>query len=100
MAVIKLLSIFNMILSKFQAIEVAVQLPLMSHPLGLSMIEQILPVFMVLVSIVNAYAVRAAHGGLWQTMLLPLAVFLLSSGLVMHFTGIAMESLLSSFMVG
>jgi len=33
-------------------------------------------------------------------MLLPLAVFLLSSGLVMHFTGIAMESLLSSFMVG
>ena len=100
MAVIKLLSIFNMILSKFQAMKVAVQLPLMFHPLGLSMIEQILPVFMVLVSIVNAYAVRAAHGGLWQIMLLPLAVFLLSSGLVMHFTGIAMESLLSSFMVG
>jgi len=100
MAVIKLLSIFNMILSKFQAMKVAVKLPLMFHPLGLSMIEQILPVFMVLVSIVNAYAVRAAHGGLWQTMLLPLAVFLLSSGLVMHFTGIAMESLLSSFIIG
>jgi len=100
MAVVKLLNIFDMILSKFQAIEVAVQLPLTLHPLGLYTIEQILPGFIVLVSIVNAYAVRAAHGGLWQTMLLPLAVFLLSSGLVMHFTGIAMESLLSSFVIG
>lgn len=97
MTVIKLLNIFDVILSKFQTIEVtSTPLPLLFHSLGLNTIEQILPLFMVLISIINAYAVKAAHGGLWQTMLLPLAVFLLSSGLVMHFMGIGMESLLTS----
>ena len=100
MAVVKLLNIFDTLLSKFQTIGAVEQLPLMFHPLGLHTVEQILPLFIVLISIINAYAVKVAHGGLWQTMLLPLAVFLLSSGLVMHFTGVVMESLLSNLVVG
>ncbi len=80
--VLSLLTIFNNIISKLQSIssEIAAVLPF--KPTALDVALGITPIFVIVLSILNALVIKIAQGGMYETVLVPLAILLAISGIV------------------
>ena len=80
--VLSLLTIFNNIILKLQSIssEIAAVLPF--KPTALDVALGITPIFVIVLSILNALVIKIAQGGMYETVLVPLAILLAISGIV------------------
>ena len=81
--ILSLLTIFNEIISKLQSIsgEIATVIPF--RPTTLDLALSITPIFIIILSILNALVIKISQGGMYETILVPLAILLAISGIVM-----------------
>ena len=54
------------------------------QPLPVDLINTITPFFLIILALLNAFAIKVAQGGMYETMWVPLSILIFVSGVVMH----------------
>ncbi|RLE89609.1 MAG: hypothetical protein DRN04_16135, partial [Thermoprotei archaeon] len=82
--VIELLSIFYKLMTTLQTVETGMHIILPFQPIPLDTAILATVVFIIVMAITNAFAIKVAQGGMYETVWVPLSILLAISGLVMY----------------
>ncbi len=94
--VLSLMNIFNQVVSKLQGINPQIASVLPFHPMSLQLIFQVSPIFIIILSIVNALAIKIAQGGMYETLWVPLALLMAIGGIVMYGVSMLAQSVFAN----
>jgi len=84
--VLELLSIFYKLMSTLQKVEIGMYIILPFQPIPLDTAILATVIFVIVMAIINAFAIKVAQGGMYETVWVPLSILLAISGLVMFGT--------------
>jgi len=94
--VLSLLTIFNNIVLKLQSISSEIASVTPFKPMAIEIALNMTPIFVIILSILNALVIKIAQGGMYETVLVPLAILLAISGIVMWGVSLFSTTIFSS----
>lgn len=94
--VLSLLTIFNNIVLKLQSISSEIASVMPFKPMAIEIALNMTPIFVIIISILNALVIKIAQGGMYETVLVPLAILLAISGIVMWGVSLFSTTIFSS----
>ncbi len=94
--VLSLLLVFNNIIMKLQSLNEELASVLPFKPMALDVAVSFTPIFIIALSVLNAFVIKVAQGGMYETLWVPLAILLAAGGIVMYLVSLMSTSLFSS----
>ena len=94
--VLSLLLVFNNIIMKLQSVNEELASVLPFKPMMLDVAVSFTPIFIIALSVLNAFVIKVAQGGMYETLWVPLAILLAAGGIVMYLVSLMSTSLFSS----
>ena len=94
--VLSLLLVFNNIIMKLQSLNEELASVLPFKPMMLDVAVSFTPIFIIALSVLNAFVIKVAQGGMYETLWVPLAILLAAGGIVMYLVSLMSTSLFSS----
>ncbi len=96
--VLTLMNIFYLLITTIQQSSAYVPSVLPFQPIPVELVDMITPIFIVILAILNATAIKVAQGGMYETVWVPLAILLFISGVVMQSMQTLAETLFSGIL--
>jgi len=96
--ILTLMNIFYVLITTIQESVTYTPTVLPFQPVPVDLINLVTPVFVITLAILNAFAIKIAQGGMYETVWVPLSILLFISGVIMHATHLVAQSLFAGIL--
>ena len=96
--ILTLMNIFYILITTIQGTVAYTPTVLPFQPIPVNLINLTTPVFLIMLAILNAFAIKVAQGGMYETVWVPLSILLFVSGVVMHAMHLVAQALFASIL--